>query len=125
MKKVLLIIFVLAVALALSSSVSLAKNDKPVCTTIQDQTLTYSTGHYLFSTPLTLGFDPFGYNYQGHMYNGSYANAYLGRAGFALFPQRRSAAKKRQLLIISLQSRQTDESSTTPRPPCGCPSTLP
>lgn len=28
------------------------------------------------------GFDPFGYNYQAHLFNGYYANAYLGRDGF-------------------------------------------
>jgi len=52
------------------------------CTTIKDGVLTYSPGHYLYGVPLTLGYDPFGYNYQAHMFNGSYANVYLGGAGF-------------------------------------------
>lgn len=52
------------------------------CTTIQDGVLTYSPGHYLYGTPLKTGYDPYGYNYQGHMFNGSYANVYLGGAGF-------------------------------------------
>ena len=52
------------------------------CTTIQDGILTYSAGHYLAGKPLQVGYDPYGYNYQGHMFNGSYANAYLGRYGF-------------------------------------------
>lgn len=51
------------------------------CVTIQDGTLLYSTG-YLAGTPLKVGFDIFGYNYQGHMFSGSYANAYLGGGGF-------------------------------------------
>ena len=28
------------------------------------------------------GFDPYGYNYQGHMFSGSYVNVYLGGAGY-------------------------------------------
>lgn len=52
------------------------------CVVIQDETLTYSAGHYLAGEPLQIGYDPYGYNYQAHMFNGSYANAYLGRYGF-------------------------------------------
>jgi len=52
------------------------------CTTIQNGTLTYSAGHYLEGEPLMVGYDPYGYNYQAHMFNGSYANIYLGRDGF-------------------------------------------
>jgi len=52
------------------------------CTTIQDGVLRYSTGHYLADQPLVLGYDPYGYNYQAHLFNGSYANVYLGGAGF-------------------------------------------
>ena len=51
-------------------------------TAIKDGVLTYSPGHYLYGVPLTLGYDPFGYNYQAHMFSGSYANVYLGGAGF-------------------------------------------
>jgi hypothetical protein len=52
------------------------------CTTIKDGVLTYSAGHYLAGTPLMVGYDSYGYNYQGHMFKGSYANVYLGRDGF-------------------------------------------
>ena len=52
------------------------------CTTIQDGVLTYSAGHYLAGQPLMVGYDPYGYNYQSHMFNGSYVNVYLGGAGF-------------------------------------------
>ncbi len=48
---------------------------------IQDGVLFYSAGHFLEGQPLTTGYDPFGYNYQAHMFKGSYANAYLGRDG--------------------------------------------
>jgi hypothetical protein len=52
------------------------------CTTIQDSVLNYSAGHYLAGQPLVTGFDPYGYNYQAHMFNGLYCNAYLGGYGF-------------------------------------------
>jgi len=52
------------------------------CVTIQDGVLTYSAGHYLDVESLMVGYDPYGYNYQAHMFKGSYANSYLGGAGF-------------------------------------------
>jgi hypothetical protein len=59
-----------------------AAPDKEDYTTIQDGILTYSAGHYLAGQPLATGFDPYGYNYQAHLFVGSYANVYLGGAGF-------------------------------------------
>lgn len=53
--------------------------------TIKDGILEYADGHYLENTVFKTGYDVFGYNYQAHMFNGSYANAYLGRKG-AKFP---------------------------------------
>jgi len=52
------------------------------CTTIQSGDLLYAAGHYLDGEPLTTGYDIFGYNYQAHMFNGTYANVYLGGDGF-------------------------------------------
>ncbi|HUW21613.1 MAG TPA: hypothetical protein VMW41_02985 [Candidatus Bathyarchaeia archaeon] len=52
------------------------------CITIQDGKLTYSPGHYLDETPISTGYDEYGYNYQAHMFNGSYANVYLGGGDF-------------------------------------------
>jgi hypothetical protein len=57
---------------------------------IKDGLLTYSASHYLTITagepvPLELGFDAWGYNYHAHMFEGSYANAYLGGAGFPAY----------------------------------------
>ncbi len=52
------------------------------CTTIQDGVILYSPGHYLEGQPLPVGYDPYGYNYRAHMFKGSYANVYLGRAGY-------------------------------------------
>ena len=55
---------------------------KKDCITIKVGILAYSTGHYLAGQPLVKGFDPYGYNYQAHLFNGYYANVYLGRDGF-------------------------------------------
>ena len=52
------------------------------CITIQDEILEYSAGHYLEGELLETGYDDYGYNYQAHIFNGYYANAYLGRDGF-------------------------------------------
>ena len=71
------------ITIGLCCLVALTLGAKPqTCTTIQDGVLTYSAGHYLEGQPLQIGFDPYGYNYQGHMFKGSYANAYLGGYGF-------------------------------------------
>ncbi len=94
MKKLVIVVTLVAM-LAASAGVVMA--DKPVavdsngvetawansmCTKIQSGLLKYSAGHYLAGQPLVVGFDAFGYNYQAHMFEGSYANVYLGRAGF-------------------------------------------
>jgi hypothetical protein len=52
------------------------------CATIQGGTIPYSAGHYLADEFLSTGYDIFGYNYQAHIFNESYANAYLGRYGY-------------------------------------------
>ena len=82
MKKLMFVLVILTL-LALPSTVGAQEACKGgPCTTIQDGVLTYSVGHYLEEEPLTVGFDAYGYNYQGHMFKGSYANAYLGGYGF-------------------------------------------
>ncbi|MFA5366723.1 MAG: hypothetical protein WC333_02465 [Dehalococcoidia bacterium] len=50
--------------------------------TITEGEVLYGSGHYLAGTPIPTGYDDYGYNYQGHMFKGSYANVYLGAAGF-------------------------------------------
>ena len=42
----------------------------------------YSSTHYLAGQAIPTGFDEYGYNYQGHMFTGSYFNVYSGGAGF-------------------------------------------
>lgn len=80
MKKFTFVLIALVLLAALPSTAA----GKPAgkCTTIQDGVLTYSSGHYLEGEPLMVGYDAYGYNYQGHMFKGSYANAYLGGYGF-------------------------------------------
>ena len=50
--------------------------------TITKGEIKYSTGHYLAGQAIPTGFDPYGYNYQGHLFSGSYFNVYAGGAGF-------------------------------------------
>jgi hypothetical protein len=68
MKRMMFLVLVLAV-LATLPSVAAAKKD--ACTTIKDGTLLASDG-----TPLVLGYDQWGYNYQAHLFNGYYCDAY-------------------------------------------------
>lgn len=49
---------------------------------IKDQVLTYSAGSYLEGTPIPLGYDAYGYNYQAQIFNGYYCNVYFNQAGF-------------------------------------------
>ena len=83
MKKILglAVVLILLTALVMGTA-GPAMAGKDGCTTIQDGVLTYSTGHYLEGQPLQIGYDPYGYNYQAHMFSGSYANVYLGGYGF-------------------------------------------
>ena len=82
MKKITFITVIVLTLIVLSFSIAYA--DKPIktdtngneiawekpdssCATIQDGTITDSSGN-----PLSLGYDQFGYNYQAHMFNGTY-----------------------------------------------------
>lgn len=97
MKRRLLTVLVLALVLAATAAIVWAdkpiatdaegneiawKSSAPSCTKIQDGVLTYSPAHYYAGQPLQVGYDPYGYNYQGHMFKGSYCNVYLGGYGF-------------------------------------------
>ena len=69
MKKKLFTLFVVLMILAFSTTLAQAQPNSggPACTTIMDGTLTDSAGNLL-----VLGYDQFGYNYQAHMFNGTY-----------------------------------------------------
>ena len=84
MKKVAfgLIIGSLLLSLVALSTSAAGNGNSNSCTTIQDGELEYSAGHYLEGEPLQVGYDPFGYNYQAHMFSGYYCNVYLGGTGF-------------------------------------------
>ena len=81
MRRTVMISLVIVLVVALIATPIMAKGGK-TCTRIQDGELGYSAGHYLEGTPLTIGYDIFGYNYQAHLFNGYYCNVYLGGAGF-------------------------------------------
>lgn len=72
MKRLVVVLACLSLLLAFSAMV-LAGNGgkKDSCTTIQDGTLLTSAGEVI-----TTGYDEWGYNYQGHMFNGYYCDAY-------------------------------------------------
>jgi hypothetical protein len=92
--RILAIAVAVGLLAALGAGVALA--DKPIkvdsqgteiawqdngCPKIQSGEIFYSAGHYLSDQPISVGYDPFGYNYQAHMFKGSYFNVYSGRDG--------------------------------------------
>jgi len=82
MKKILTIVL-LAGAIALLPTQLSAQ----VCTTIKDGVLTYPAdpdwlNHYLVGQVVRTGFDAFGYNYQAHLFNGSYFNVVAMHSGW-------------------------------------------
>ena len=82
MKRILMGLIALALLTSLgafATSSALAKGPKACvgedCTTIQDGTLVTSDGALI-----TVGFDEWGYNYQGRLFNGMYCDAYRDAA---------------------------------------------
>ena len=71
MKKIALILFCIALVLAFSTYAIAGDT----CTTIQDGTLLRSDG-----VPIVTGYDEWGYNYQAHIFNGMYCDAYRDAA---------------------------------------------
>ena len=69
----------LAMALVIGVGSASAKGN---CTSIKDGILTYPANHYLAGQLLRPGFDPYGYNFQAHLFRGSFANIYLGAEGY-------------------------------------------
>ena len=84
MKKKSLIVLIVLMLLSVTTITVIASPppDKLNCTKIQDGVLEYASGHFLEGHLLMVGYDIYGYNYQAHLFNGSYANVYLGRYGF-------------------------------------------
>ena len=73
MKKIFLVIGLVAVLLAVGaiSGDQSAVAKKNTCTTIQSGELLTSDGRVI-----TTGYDEWGYNYQAHLFNGGYCDAY-------------------------------------------------
>jgi len=61
----------IGIALIVSPTFPTKAKNTDSCTTIQSGTLLDSAGD-----PLTTGYDSWGYNYQAHLFNGSYCDAY-------------------------------------------------
>ena len=79
-RRLLTLVFLSALIVALLPAGAGAAPGK--CARITHGEVSYSAGHYLAGEAIPTGFDDYGYNYQGHMFKGSYANVYLGGAGF-------------------------------------------
>ncbi len=72
MKKLMFVLAVFCLLLILPSAASASSpGNNPQCTTIQDGTLLTSSGDVI-----TPGYDKWGYNYQAHIFNGGYCDAY-------------------------------------------------
>lgn len=80
--KFIVVLLVMMLSLISVSSAAADPPDKPDCTSIQEGVIMYSAGHFLAGQAINVGYDIFGYNYQAHLFNGSYANVYLGAASY-------------------------------------------
>jgi len=76
MRKLIFVLVVLALLVMPSTAGAKGPCKKgDACTTIQDGTLLRSDGK-----PVVLGYDEWGYNYQAHIFNGMYCDAYRDAA---------------------------------------------
>jgi hypothetical protein len=82
-KIVLFLVGVLFIVSALPGAVMAASKDK-ADNTITSGGLTYTSG-YLAGQVIETGYNEYGYNYQAHLFKGSYANAYLARDGYPAY----------------------------------------
>ena len=81
MKKIRILATILAALMlvVLTVTPAMAKDNSK---TITQGEIVYSPTHFLAGQPIPTGFDAYGYNYQGHMFSGSYFNSYAGGGGF-------------------------------------------
>jgi hypothetical protein len=81
LKRQLTLLVITGLIIVMGTGIVFAQdNNQKDCTTIQSGEINYSDSHYL--DKVHVGYDVFGYNYQAHMFKGSYANAYLGSDGY-------------------------------------------
>jgi hypothetical protein len=71
MKKLLIVLFCVGLAMTFASQVMAKGGKNAGCTTIQSGELLASDG-----SKIETGYDQWGYNYQAHMFNGTYCDAY-------------------------------------------------
>ena len=83
MKKFLIGVSSALVGLALFAAPAFAAKPVDICQYVVDGNIPYASTHFLASNFLTTGYDVFGYNYQAHIFNGTYGNAYFGRSRWA------------------------------------------
>ena len=82
MKKTLLLALV---ALVMGAMVHAGPGSSKAWSTTIQEGIQYSGGHFLVGQDIPLGFHPYGYNYQAHMFKGYYANVYLGGNNFPAY----------------------------------------
>jgi hypothetical protein len=75
MRNSLFLAFCLALIAAAPSIAGNGRGNDDQCTTIQDGTMVASDGNLIL-----VGFDDWGYNYQAHLFNGFYCDAYRNAA---------------------------------------------
>jgi len=75
MKRAVFVLVVLALLVMPSTVGAKPCTESGTCTTIQDGTLLTSDGDVI-----TTGYDEWGYNYQAHLFNGGYCDAYRDAA---------------------------------------------
>ena len=80
-KAFLPIISIIAVVIMTAPFVSAVKPSNSIVA----KDIVYSAGHYFAGQVIPTGFDEYGYNYQGHMFKGSYFNSYAGGDGFPVW----------------------------------------
>jgi hypothetical protein len=81
-REILFAVLIALVLISVTVAPVMAKKDNSI-NTITEGEVFYRAGHYLEGEPIPTGYDPFGYNYQGHMFKGSYFNVYSGGDGYA------------------------------------------
>ena len=78
MKKILVLL--IGLMLVVTAGLAMAKGGKDKCATIKDGTITYGRVGNPSTEILLIGFDEWGYNYQGRFFNGYYCDSYRDAA---------------------------------------------
>jgi hypothetical protein len=82
MKRILITLALFLVVVGIMAVPAMAAKPANNCVTYRMEYFYTPRVIYLAGQPLKVGYDPYGYNYQAHMFSGSYVNAYLNAYGF-------------------------------------------